>query len=89
MPLPELTDSGDLPLGVHRASLQETLARFGCGSFQRVAVGERLGRIYRVAATTGQLSRFVVYGSFVTDKPEPNDDRILAGEAWRRETRYH
>jgi hypothetical protein len=27
MALPELTDSGELPLGVHLTSLQETLAR--------------------------------------------------------------
>jgi hypothetical protein len=73
MPLPELTDFGELPAGVHRASVQETLDRFGVGLAQRVAVEERLERIYRLAATTGHLARFVVFGSFVTDKPEPND----------------
>jgi len=73
MPLPKLTDSGDLPLGVHRASLQETLTRFGIGHSQRIAVGERLERIHRLAVKTGHLARFVVYGSFVTDKPAPND----------------
>ena len=73
MTLPELTDSGELPLGVHRASLPETVERFGVGHPQRITVGERLERIYRVAAATGHLARFVVYGSFVTDKPQPND----------------
>ena len=73
MPLPQLTDSGDLPLGVHQASLQETLARFAVGDPQRIAVGGRLERIHRLAVGTGHLARFVVYGSFVTDKPEPND----------------
>jgi len=73
MPLPELTDSGDLPLGVHSASLRETLQRFGVGRPQRIAIGERLERIHRLAAETGHLARFVVFGSFVTDKPEPND----------------
>jgi hypothetical protein len=73
MPLPELPDSGDLPLGVHRTSLRETLDRFAAGHPQRIAVGERLERIHRVAAATGHLLRFVVYGSFVTDKPAPND----------------
>ena len=73
MPLPDLTDSGDLPLGVHRASLRETLDRFAIGHPQRIAVGERLQRIHRVAAATRRLVRFVVFGSFVTDKPEPND----------------
>jgi len=73
MRLPELTGSGDLPVGVHRASLRETLERFAAGHPQRVAVGERLERIYHVAAATGHLARFIVFGSFVTDKPEPND----------------
>jgi hypothetical protein len=60
MRLPELTQSGDLPLGVHRASLRETLDRFGIGHPQRIAVGERLERIYHVAAATGHLARFIV-----------------------------
>ena len=73
MRLPELTDSGDLPPGVHRASLREVLDRFAVGHSQRIAVGERLERVYRVAAATGHLARFVVFGSFVTGKAEPND----------------
>lgn len=73
MVLPKLTDSGELPLGVHPASLQETLERFGVGHPQRIAVGERLERIYRLAAATSCLTRFVIFGSFVTHKPEPND----------------
>ena len=73
MPVPPPTSSGDLPLGVHRASLRELLDRFGVGSRQRLAVAERLERIYRLALTTGKLSRVVVFGSFVTDKPDPND----------------
>jgi hypothetical protein len=36
-------------------------------------VGLRLEHIYRVARASGHLARFVVFGSFVTDKPEPND----------------
>jgi hypothetical protein len=73
MPLPEMTDTGELPLGVHRASMEETLARFGTGHPQRITVGERLSRIYDLAASTGHLARFIVYGSFVTNKTEPND----------------
>ncbi|MEO8497417.1 MAG: hypothetical protein ABI614_20290 [Planctomycetota bacterium] len=73
MALPELMDSGELPVGVHPASLRETLDRFATGHPQRIAVGERLERIYQVAAATGHLARLVVYGSFVTDKARPND----------------
>jgi hypothetical protein len=93
MPLPDLTDSGELPLGVHRASLRETLDRFAVGQPQRIAVGERLERIYLLAAATGHLARFVVFGSFVTDKPEPNDvdvflvmDNAFDGDALQGES---
>ena len=73
MALPELTDSGELPLGVHQAPLQEVLDRFATGDGQRIAVGERLERIYQIAISTGHLARFVAYGSFITEKPQPND----------------
>jgi len=73
MPLPPLTRSGELPLGVHQTSLQEALDRFGVGPPQRMSVADRLERVYGMARATGQLARFVVFGSFVTDKPEPND----------------
>jgi len=38
-----------------------------------MAVAERLERVYRLTQATGHLVRFVVFGSFVTDKPEPHD----------------
>ena len=71
--LPPFTDSGDLPVGVHRATLQSVTERFGRGSLQRVAVASRLVRIHDVATNTAQVRRFVVFGSFVTAKPEPAD----------------
>lgn len=73
MRLPSLTEAGELPLGVHPASIQAVRERFGTGSRQRVAIADRLERIYRLADGTQCLARFVVFGSFVTDKPEPND----------------
>ncbi|HEY7319370.1 MAG TPA: hypothetical protein VIE89_17530 [Candidatus Binatia bacterium] len=71
--LPPLGKDGDLPIGVYPASLRETIRRFGEGSRQRVAVAQRLGRIYRLAIGTGQVARFVVFGSFVSAKGEPAD----------------
>lgn len=73
MRLPEFTSSGDLPPGVYQASLTEVLARFGESSESRKRVGKRLSRIHRIAVETGNLSRFVVFGSFVTLNPAPND----------------
>jgi hypothetical protein len=71
--LPSFTASGDLPIGVHPASLGEVLTRFGVGTAQRKAVALRLERIVQVARASGHLARFIIFGSFVTDKSEPND----------------
>jgi predicted nucleotidyltransferase len=71
--LPAFDRGGDLPRGIYRIAMQQMLSRFGEGSRQRIAVAQRLERIYRVAIATGQVARFVVFGSFVTAKSEPAD----------------
>ena len=73
MSLPDFTATGDLPVGVHTASLAETVSRFGTGSHRRKLLAIRLERIYQISAQTGYLARFVVFGSFITEKYEPND----------------
>jgi predicted nucleotidyltransferase len=73
VPLPSFNKTGDLPVGIHRASLHETVKRFGTKTNKRKALALRLERIHRLASETGQLARFIVFGSFVTAKPEPND----------------
>ncbi len=78
MPLPEFNQLGDLPAGVHLARLDEVLARFAHLTPQRQLVTTRLLRIYKLALATGKLLRFVIFGSYVTAKPTPNDvDLIL------------
>jgi hypothetical protein len=72
VPLPEF-EGEDLPLGVHRATLRETLDRFGDQTPARQVIGLRLERVWRLAVDTGHLARLVVFGSFVTTKPRPND----------------
>lgn len=47
--------------------------RFGQQNRAREVVFGRLERIARIAKRTGHLARMIVYGSFVTTKPEPND----------------
>ncbi len=73
MPLPPYNRDGDLPPGVHRAAMREVVERFGGGSARRGAIAARLERIGRLAGSTGRLARLVVFGSFVTDKADPND----------------
>ena len=70
---PALNSIGDLPEGIHVATLGEVGDAFGITNRERVLLFQRLKRIHNVAARTGHLARFVVYGSFVTDKPVPND----------------
>jgi hypothetical protein len=71
--LDEFNASGDLPPGVHPASLHDVLERFGKGTLQRVIVASRLARIHSVAMSVGQVRRFIVFGSFATAKADPND----------------
>ena len=74
---PDFDDKGDLPVGIHNATLAEVIRHFGAGSTQRRVVAHRLSRIYELAAGTGHLSRFIIFGSFITSKPDPNDVDIF------------
>jgi hypothetical protein len=77
MPLPDFNEFGDLPEGVYRTSLAEFVARFGTGSAQREAVTARLRRIHELAVGTGALDRLIVFGSYVSDTPVPNDVDVI------------
>ncbi|MGH2542440.1 MAG: DUF6932 family protein [Ardenticatenaceae bacterium] len=77
MPLPPLGELGELPPGVHQATLRETIDRFGTSTTRRHGLAVRLQRIYHLAAATGHLARFIVFSSFVTAKPEPNDVAVF------------
>lgn len=77
MPIPQFDEKGDLPVGVHQATLEEVTERFGNITPQRQLVTQRLKRIYKLARATGKLFRFVVFGSYVTAKPAPNDVDII------------
>lgn len=73
MPLPSFNQNGDLPVGIYPATLSETMNHFGTGSPQRKMIAARLERVYYLARSTGHLSRFIVFGSFITAKENPND----------------
>jgi hypothetical protein len=73
MPIPDFESNGDLPVGLHQATFDEVLTRFGTGTFQREAVTRILTHIHAVALATGQLERFIIYGSYVTAKENPRD----------------
>jgi hypothetical protein len=77
MTLPPFDNQGDLPDGLYQASLAEVLARFGQGSEARQAATATLQRVHHLAAATGKLERFVIFGSYITAKPEPRDVDIV------------
>jgi hypothetical protein len=63
--------------GVHPATLEEVVTRLGGISRQRRLCTRRLSHVYELARRTGHLQRFVIFGSYVTAKPEPNDIDIV------------
>jgi hypothetical protein len=71
--LPNFNTSGDLPPGIHVAKLEEVLKRFGTETPRRRQIAQRLSRILELAKGTGHLSKFVIFGSFITAEPLPND----------------
>jgi hypothetical protein len=78
MPLPDFSNQGELPTGAHQATMDEIIARFGSGTPQRQAARARLVRIYKLIKATGKLERLIIFGSYITTKPNPNDvDLVL------------
>ncbi len=54
MPLPGFDPSGDFPVGVHKATLEEVVFRFGRGSRKRELVTENMQKIETVAKYSGR-----------------------------------
>ncbi len=75
--LPGLTQTGDLPAGVHEADWPEIEQRFGRGSEVRVRAFARLRHVYALADRTGWLRRFLVFGSFVSAVTDPQDIDVM------------
>jgi hypothetical protein len=78
MPIPQLTQDGLLPVGVHDASLAEIQARFGIRTARRVELFTKLGQFEAFAKGYGLFTFLYVDGSFCTSKDEPGDiDGVL------------
>lgn len=75
--IPDFNELGDLPVGIHRASIDEVVSAFGSGSPQREALTRQLIEIINLARSTGQLREVFIFGSYVTAKVEPNDVDLL------------
>jgi hypothetical protein len=77
VPLPPFNEHGDLPIGIHQATLQDVVERFGSGSAQRIRVTRRLEQVIALARETGKVGRLIVFGSYITAKPDPNDVDVI------------
>jgi len=77
MTLPNFSATGDLPPGIHRVTIGEVIQRFGAESGKRALVTQRLLHIYDLARRTGHLGQFIIFGSYVSTKAEPNDVDVI------------
>lgn len=77
MALPDFDNKGELPEGIHQTTIDEVAIRFGRGTPQRQVVTANLLRIYQLAKATNKLDRLIIFGSYITTKPNPNDVDII------------
>jgi hypothetical protein len=77
MALPEFNSFGDLPPGVYQTSIDQVVDRFRTGSGRREVATQKLLHIYDLAKRTGHLQHFVIFGSYITTKSEPNDVDVI------------
>ena len=70
--IPPFNEHGNLPPGIHRATLDEIAERFGQESEIRRAEMDSIRWLLDLAKKAG-VDRLIINGSFVTDALEPND----------------
>ena len=70
--IPPFDEHGYLPPGIHPATLDEVVARFGYESELRRVQMQSLRWLVDLVRRAGVL-RLIINGSFVTDVLEPND----------------
>jgi hypothetical protein len=75
--IPKFEKGGNLPKGVHRATLDEIREIFGASSARRKWLIGNLEKISELAKSTGSLERVIVWGSFVSNKELPQDIDLL------------
>jgi len=86
--IPELDEHGNLPPGIHPATLAEVEERFGRSTEVRRAEIQSLHWLVDLAKRAG-IERLIVNGNFVTDVFEPNDVDcvLLMGASFPRDLR--
>ena len=75
--IPKFEKGGNLPKGVHKATLDEVREIFGASSARRKWLIRNLEKIIDLAKTTRRLERVIVWGSFVSNEELPQDIDLL------------
>lgn len=75
--LPSFTESGDLPEGIHPARWVEIEERFGKSTEPRGRAFAKLRHLHELASRTGHLTRFLIFGSFVSTTEAPRDVDVV------------
>ena len=75
--LPPLNENGDLPVGIHLTDWSELGPRFGTGSATRARAFAKIRLLHQLASGTGKLSRFIIFGSFVSTTADPRDVDVV------------
>ncbi|HLK59558.1 MAG TPA: hypothetical protein VKU00_23550 [Chthonomonadaceae bacterium] len=73
MPLPDFDADDFLPPGIHASTLKEVETRFGIETEVRQQRFALLQAVVTAARPYPTIKRILVWGSFVTSKPEPQD----------------
>ncbi len=72
MSIPTLTANGELPPGIHMATIAEVESAFGQSNDRRRRLIKGLKEVMAIFKVAS-VSKIFVDGSFTTDKEEPND----------------
>ena len=76
MPLPQLNCAGELPAGVHQATMEEVMAQFGSGRCNDKLSTARLRRIFSSPGYAQTGTPHFLW-SYITAKPDPNDVDVV------------
>lgn len=74
--LPDFDDNGNLPPGIHEATIEEVAERFGSGSPEREVEIRELQSFVEWARGS-DVRRLLINGSFVTSVRSPNDVDVV------------
>lgn len=77
MLLPPFGPEGDLPEGLNHVSIAEFFVHFGSVTSQRVRLAARLQTVLDPVRPYAIVARVIVWGSFVSAKPDPADIDLL------------